>query len=398
MLIEQNNEKQIINLIINEQQIENNQFETLKSNTNEQEANLVDRNENINGKENNQIKTINENQIFNEQKPNLVAITNQNQNQEEHETKETIFEQNNSINTINDNINEQLSKIEQNYSPKLNINEQNVQNQENQIPTNNNNMNNQIEIKNDQLALNELEPNQTVEIVVKDFQPDKTAKVIKMLKKQFTQVMQASADEDNDCIYLTVLQSDNEYVMKTIKKMKIEDKKLTCAINTTLQQNVQKQNIIKQEEQPETNKKPLYHRRKVTNKINTEEYANDNLEMCEIEVDLQQFSREQTPKLLKTLNKKLENILSSTVLENGNISVKLYKIYKKETINMIQRFKIGDTKLVCIKQSKSKLNIMQTASMLNESLQEQECSVQEIITDIINSCIEHAILSTQADK
>ncbi|CAL5986896.1 Hypothetical_protein [Hexamita inflata] len=271
--------------------------------------------------------------------------------------------------------------------------------------------NQQIETLNENLIIktnvNEQEPNQTVEIAVKDFQPDKTAKVIKMLKKQFTQVMQASADEDNACIYLTVLQSESEYVMKTIKKMKIEDKKLTCAINTTLKQNVQKQIIIKQEEQPETNKKPLYHRRKATNKINTEEYANDNLEMCEVEVDLQQFSREQTPKLLKTLNKKLENILSSTVLENGNISVKLYKIYKKETINMIQRFKIGDTKLVCIKQSKSKLNIMQTASMLNESFQEQcndqqtnisNQSVQEIITDIINSCIEHAILSTQADQ
>ncbi|CAL5982838.1 Hypothetical_protein [Hexamita inflata] len=473
------NSTKLINEIINEwesNKMDNNQFQRIKQNIIDQEANLVYTvltNENINEKqiENNQIETtklinelsnvMNENQ--NEQEQNIMKnkqfktlwekqttnqtlneqqqiqnalLTNQIQNQQENVTNETQFQQNNPINEQESNltVTNQLDTTKQQEMDQVAIQIKKNENLLKIVPKDENQNfeqvttneiinekvsnlfeNKQIEISNENLNinlinLNEKEMNQTVEIAVKDFQQDKTAKVIKMLKKQFTQVMQASADEDNTCIYLTVLQSDSEYVMKTIKKMKIEDKKLTCAINTNVKQTTKKQNIIKQEEQPETNKKPLYYRRKATNKINTEEYANnsDNMEMCEVEVDLSQFSQEQTPKLLKTLNKKLENILSTTILENGNISVKLYKIYKKETINMIQRFKIGETKLVCIKQSKSKLSIMQTASMLNESLQEQECndqqaiinneSIQEIITDIINSCIVHAILGTQADK
>ncbi|CAL5988826.1 Conserved_hypothetical protein [Hexamita inflata] len=82
---------------------------------------------------------------------------------------------------------------------------------------------------------------QNIQIMIdlKGFTQDTGRKLLKTLKKQFSEMVSANVTDDNNVVVI-VKQEDVEYTARTIRRLKINDKRLTC---TVLNQNIIDQNI-----------------------------------------------------------------------------------------------------------------------------------------------------------
>ncbi|CAL5988796.1 Phosphatidylinositol-4-phosphate_5-kinase [Hexamita inflata] len=177
-------------------------------------------------------------------------------------------------------------------------------------------------------------------IDLKEFPEETGQKLIKYLKKQIPKMINAQVTEENN-VMVIVKQKDTKETAKIIRKLKIEDKRLSCQ---TLDQNSQ---VLES----------------VINISVSESEA--QVKEGQILIDLKEFPEDTAPKLIKTLKKQFHDIEFDAVqTEDLNVLVTVKQENVEETAKTIRRLKILEKKLTCTivnkdgkKDEKKKANI-----------------------------------------
>ncbi|CAL5988812.1 Hypothetical_protein [Hexamita inflata] len=159
-------------------------------------------------------------------------------------------------------------------------------------------------------------------IDLKEFPEDTGQKLVKKLEKQLPKMISAHVAEDKNIIVM-VKQEDAEETTKIIRKLKIDDKRLSCQI---LDQNSQ---VLES----------------VINISVSESEA--QVKEGQILIDLKEFPEDTAPKLIKTLKKQIPEMITADVMEDLNVLITVKQEDVEETARTIRRLKILEKRLNC---------------------------------------------------